>query len=128
METAPKQVDENYDRRAKAADEIFCGTCGAIIKAEAEICPKCGVRNKAQATSGVSGKSPKTRLAYILLGLFLGGFGVHNFYIGRIGVGVGQLLLTLCLGWMIFPLFFIGLWILLEVIMISKDSEGRTLS
>ena len=28
----------------KAADEKFCGDCGAIIKAKAEVCPKCGVR------------------------------------------------------------------------------------
>ncbi len=30
--------------KAKAADEIFCASCGNIIKREAEICPKCGVR------------------------------------------------------------------------------------
>ena len=28
----------------KALDEIFCPECCAVIKAKAEICPKCGVR------------------------------------------------------------------------------------
>jgi predicted amidophosphoribosyltransferase len=27
----------------KQADEIFCPSCGAAIKKEAELCPKCGV-------------------------------------------------------------------------------------
>ncbi len=44
--TSNKDTDEHYDRRKKEADESFCATCGAIIKKEAEICPKCGVRNK----------------------------------------------------------------------------------
>jgi uncharacterized membrane protein YhaH (DUF805 family) len=34
------------DIREKAEDEVFCSSCGAIIKKEAEICPKCGVRQK----------------------------------------------------------------------------------
>jgi ribosomal protein L40E len=27
----------------KGLDEKYCSECGAIIKAKAEICPKCGV-------------------------------------------------------------------------------------
>jgi len=34
------------DVQQKSADEIFCSSCGAIIKKAAEICPKCGVRQK----------------------------------------------------------------------------------
>jgi predicted RNA-binding Zn-ribbon protein involved in translation (DUF1610 family) len=32
--------------RQKGADEVFCTSCGAAIKKEAEICPECGVRNE----------------------------------------------------------------------------------
>ena len=32
------------DNQKKEADECFCSSCGAVIKKEAEICPKCGVR------------------------------------------------------------------------------------
>ena len=28
------------------SDEQFCSSCGEVIKKEAEICPKCGVRLK----------------------------------------------------------------------------------
>jgi len=31
--------------RKKSADEVFCESCGEIIKKQAEICPNCGVRN-----------------------------------------------------------------------------------
>ncbi|WP_135604109.1 zinc ribbon domain-containing protein [Methanococcoides sp. NM1] len=46
-----EQIQQN---RVKASDEIFCRSCGEIIKKEAEICPHCGVRNKP-----VKDKSPK---------------------------------------------------------------------
>jgi ribosomal protein L40E len=43
----------------KAADEKFCSECGAIIKAKAEICPKCGVRQMAAPfVSGLGSIAP----------------------------------------------------------------------
>jgi len=32
------------NQQSKGPDEKFCSECAAIIKAKAEICPKCGVR------------------------------------------------------------------------------------
>jgi TM2 domain-containing membrane protein YozV len=75
------------DARQKAADEAFCTSCGEIIKKEAEICPKCGVRQKKQS-SDVSSKW----LTVFLLSLFLGELGVDRFYVGKIGTGVAKLL------------------------------------
>lgn len=37
----------------------------------------------------------KSRLAAGLLGIFLGGFGIHRFYLGHIGIGIVQLVLSL---------------------------------
>lgn len=37
--------------KEKAADEIFCRSCGEPIKKEAEICPHCGVRNEEASSS-----------------------------------------------------------------------------
>jgi len=34
------------DQKEKESGEVFCHSCGAIIKQEAEICVKCGVRQK----------------------------------------------------------------------------------
>lgn len=32
--------------RNKESDEVFCASCGEMIKRDAEICPHCGVRNQ----------------------------------------------------------------------------------
>jgi uncharacterized membrane protein YhaH (DUF805 family) len=39
------------DIQQKGIDEVYCSSCGAIIKKEAEICPKCGVRQKPVSAS-----------------------------------------------------------------------------
>jgi len=59
---------------------VFCRGCGKEIHSSARACPQCG------ATQGaVTGE--KSRIAAALLAFFLGGFGVHKFYLGRIGQG-----------------------------------------
>ncbi|MCL2689831.1 MAG: hypothetical protein FWE57_08315 [Chitinispirillia bacterium] len=40
--------------RTKSADEAFCKSCGEIIKAAAEICVKCGVRQKMSTNNSVT--------------------------------------------------------------------------
>jgi TM2 domain-containing membrane protein YozV len=55
----------------------FCRTCGAEILDEAEICPKCGVRQKLSAVAD------KSRMTAGILALLLGGFGIHKFYMGK---------------------------------------------
>ena len=77
----------------KAVDEKYCSECGAIIKAKAEICPKCGVRQlPPPGIFTVSALNGKSKLAAALLALFLGGFGIHKFYLGRVGWGIAYLL------------------------------------
>jgi TM2 domain/Prokaryotic RING finger family 1 len=65
---------------------------------------------------------PKSRTAFVVLGVFLGAFGAHNFYAGYTGKAVGQLCLTLL------SLFFLGIiswiWAMVEVCIINKDSMG----
>jgi TM2 domain-containing membrane protein YozV len=96
------------DVREKAADEAFCPSCGAIIKKEAEICPKCGVRQRQSQT-----KSEKEEKWFILLllSIFLGALGVDRFYVGKIGTGLLKL----------FTLGGIGVWWLIDIIMILAD-------
>lgn len=69
-------------------------------------------------------RPPKSRVSYILLGLFLGGFGVHNFYAGYSGRGVAQLLIVIFIGWLIIPLFFIWVWVIIEIIAVKTDAYG----
>jgi len=77
----------------KAIDEKFCSECGAIIKAKAEICPKCGVRQFGPPSNlGALAPNGKSKLAATLFAIFLGGFGIHKFYLGSIGWGIVYLL------------------------------------
>ncbi|PTM56505.1 TM2 domain-containing protein [Desmospora activa] len=64
-------------------------------------------RQLAIAQSEMENYRKSTGAAY-LLWFFLGGFGVHRFYIDRVGTGVIMLTLEL-LGWMTIWIFGLGL-------------------
>jgi TM2 domain-containing membrane protein YozV len=67
---------------------------------------------------------PKSKVVAGLFGLFLGGLGIHRFYLGFTKVAVIQLVLTLVVS--IFTLglglLFVGLWGFIEGIMILAGS------
>jgi TM2 domain-containing membrane protein YozV len=94
VDTRVHDADEYYDRREKGADESFCSSCGSIIKKEAEICPRCGVRQKSAAPAFSFDTRPgcKNRVVAALLAILLGGFGLHKFYLGKTGLGIVYLL------------------------------------
>lgn len=71
--------------------------------------------------------APKSKIAAGLLGIFLGCFGVHNFYLGYTGKAVAQLLITLLTCG--FGGAITGIWGLIEGILIltgsiSTDGKG----
>lgn len=104
---------------------MFCRHCSTPLSTHAVMCVACGAPTAtAMAPYGQFTGLPKSRVAYILLGLFLGGLGIHNFYAGYVGRGIAQLLLTLMLGWLILPLLVVGLWVLIEVCVEGRDSRG----
>lgn len=66
----------------------------------------------------------KSKLAAGLLGIFLGGLGVHNFYLGNTGKAVAQLLISLLsLG---FLAAVSGIWGLIEGILILTAKPGTS--
>jgi TM2 domain-containing membrane protein YozV len=74
-----------------------------------------------------SADNRKSKLAAGLLGIFVGGFGVHRFYLGYTGIGVAQIVVT-------FLTCGVGaLWGLIEGILIltgssiTTDADGQTL-
>lgn len=70
----------------KRADEKFCSECGALINVKAEICPKCGVRQMPVPFANPLGKTSsggRNKVVAGFLGIFLGGLGVHKFYLGK---------------------------------------------
>jgi TM2 domain-containing membrane protein YozV len=72
------------------------------------------------------GRSHKSRTTYIVLGIFLGALGVHNFYGGYVGRAVGQLCLT------VLTLGYLGIiswiWAIIEICIVEKDSTGLSFS
>ncbi len=66
--------------------------------------------------------SEKERLVAFILCFFLGGLGVHRFYVGKVGSGIAQIL----------TLGGLGLWVLIDLIMIIcgvfEDKEGNTIT
>lgn len=70
---------------------VTCGECGKEVSNVAKSCPSCGF-----SASKYLGKSK--RLA-VVLALFLGGLGIHKFYLGKIWLG----LLYLTFFWTFIP-------------------------
>jgi predicted RNA-binding Zn-ribbon protein involved in translation (DUF1610 family) len=107
-------------QKSLTADEAFCTSCGAVIKKEAEICPKCGVRQKPANGGGSEINSRWTTL--LILSIFLGGFGVDRFYVGKIGTGILKLV----------TLGGFGVWWLIDLIIIAiskfTDSDGNVIT
>jgi TM2 domain len=70
----------------------------------------------------VAGHPPKSRTTYIVLGIFLGAFGAHNFYAGYTGRAVGQLCLS------VLTLFYLAIaswiWAVVEICIVDHDSAG----
>lgn len=73
-------------------------------------------------------RATKSRGVYIILGLFFGCLGIHNFYAGHYGRGAAQLIITLLLGWLIIGLVITVLWSLIEIIAETHDGDGQRMT
>ena len=108
---------------AAGQGQNFCPNCGAQTTPGAVVCTQCGVALAQPIPAG----EQKSKIAAGLLGIFLGGVGVHNFYLGYTGKAVAQLLiavLTCGIGAAV-----TSIWGLVEGIMIltgsiDKDAKG----
>ena len=65
---------------------------------------------------------PKTRVIFVLLGIFLGVFGVHNFYAGYVKKGSIQLCVTLLSCF--YGAVVSWIWAIIEICTVNKDAEG----
>ncbi|WP_040214780.1 TM2 domain-containing protein [Clostridium polynesiense] len=97
----------------------FCHNCGNTTEGNAAICTNCGVELKK-----VGGKS---KMVAGILGLLLGGLGVHRFYLGYMGIGILQLVLTFV------TCGISSIWGFIEGILIlignfDKDADGNSLT
>ena len=98
----------------------FCYNCGSDVNEGAVVCVKCGC----EINKGAAKKSKKTDdwIVVLLLCLFLGGFGAHRFYIGKMGTGVAMLLTS----------GGCGVWAFIDLIMILlgkfTDEKGNPIT
>ena len=68
------------------ADEMYCFSCGSIIKKIAEICPKCGVKQNANSQNVLTEKKNNIvflvfELLFIVVGIpmYIGGFSEFTY-------------------------------------------------
>ena len=94
----------------------FCTKCGQQCPDGNQMCMQCSGGGQHMGDQfnqpGVQNQHPqaKSKIAAGLLGIFLGAFGVHNFYLGYTGRAITQLLLTvvsILFIWLIIPIFII---------------------
>lgn len=123
----------------KGNGKSFCEHCGASVNEHQAVCLNCGARlDKEEKTE--EAEEPKSRLVAGLLGIFLGGFGIHNFYLGyntkaamQLGISVLGIILSCCSGFISLVLTgAVAIWGLVEGILlltgsIKKDGKGNPL-
>jgi TM2 domain-containing membrane protein YozV len=64
-------------------DMKYCSGCGRPVHKTARSCPNCGATLRGGSSAG-----SKNKVVAGLLALFVGGIGIHKFYLGRGGWGV----------------------------------------
>lgn len=72
----------------------FCANCGRVVQPNAAVCMSCGFAVK-QAGSDLNGQD---KIVMILICLFLGGLGIHNFMMGESKKGIFKIIMSLCCG------------------------------
>ena len=69
---------------------------------------------------------PKSRVAFVLLAVFLGSFGAHNFYAGYTRKAVIQLLITVCTCF--YASLITWIWAIVEACTVNTDDDGVLLN
>lgn len=109
----------------------FCQKCGTELKTNDAFCSNCGANTgTTQVVNSNNASDAKSKMAAGLLGIFLGCFGVHNFYLGYTGKAVGQLLISVLSCFILSPVS--AIWGLIGGILIltgsiNTDAQGNSL-
>lgn len=102
---------------------VFCRGCGKEIHDTAVSCPMCGaVQTVSQPGPVQVSASDKRILPAFLMCFFLGGLGIHRFYVGKIGTGIA----------MILTLGGLGVWVIIDLIILAMgnftDANGNKIN
>lgn len=108
--------------------EELCEDCKKVINNETNTTPEPETKENTSSQNTTANPNAKSKLAAALFGIFLGTFGVHNFYLGYNGKAIAQLLITiLSCGALA---FVSAIWGLIEGILIltgsiTVDADGN---
>lgn len=106
----------------KGAHEKYCAECAALIRASAEICPTCGVRQPgAELAQPRTIRGGKSRAAAALFAFFLGGVGGHKFYLGQVGLGFTYLIFC----WTFIPGFIAFVEFIMLLMMTNEAFDAK---
>ncbi len=106
-----------------ASTMVYCTACGKQIHESATNCPGCGAPQQARTAPPAmavpaASATDKRILPAALLCFFLGVFGAHRFYVGKIGSAIAMLL----------TFGGLGVWMLIDFVLIVtgsfKDDNG----
>lgn len=100
--------------RAGTGDS-FCPNCGSEVNPKAEVCMSCGVALRGIGAVKNNNTNGQDKIVLILICLFLGGLGIHNFIMGETKKGIFRIIMSLfCgLGW---------IFALVDLIKIAMDT------
>lgn len=114
---------------------MICEVCKYDLDVNWDYCPICGKRipkerkNEAYYLSdNIKTDEKRDKKTAGLLGIFLGAFGIHRFYLGYTGIGIAQIVVSICtctIGGAIWG-FIEGLLILCDT-RITEDADGNPL-
>ena len=110
------------EKVVKSATKKFCINCGNEVSEGADICLKCGKLINPVETSNFEER--KSQLIAGLLALYIGGIGIHNFYLGNNMKGIIHLVLFLS-GIFTFGITTFGsvVWAFIEAISIFMKKD-----
>ena len=89
-----EEMNENQAVCIKCGTKVgegnkYCANCGKEVSPDTAVCLSCGVAIKNTADKELGDKKTVAGI----LALLLGGFGIHNFYLGETKKGIFKLLL-----------------------------------
>ena len=126
---------------------MTCKYCGQMIEDNVSFCPHCG-KDQSEAPAAEAAHTyesvptfgaesvheepavaQKSKIAAGILGILLGGLGIHNFYLGYTKKAVIQLVISLAGSCVVIGPAVAGIWGLVEGIMIlvgtiNVDGKG----
>ena len=99
---------------------MYCPSCGSEIKPGAVVCLNCGAAAPNASVAGSSNSTNPEWLVAMLLAVFFGSFGAHNFYLKRYSIAIAQLVLGLCSCFVIS-----GIWAVVDWAMILAGNYRK---